>query len=369
MFNLQRNRSRQPIHQRLSGVALTAGLLAVLTSPAQAQFGSDSGGSEASGGNGRITGLAFNIGGAAPPSASNCIVEGYEGDGRYYVIAVEYGSERDEADRVVEGVIKDRDVVGDDESILDRELVTEEDDNYVAPNPQLVDPDNEDQPEADGSDLDSFHTDLENGKFDVDGSEWAVWHVYCGDKEEPEDEDFSIVAAPTSPAGLVLPALDFVEEYLPEPQLTLQPFDEDNDWTYVQAPIDFRTTTETLQPITITADTGGPEEIREWITITATPNTVIYNSGDTDTNPTQTECPAEAADDPYVIETPGVCSYSYRNSSSIKPNNVFEAELSITWTVDSIDKDGVQRTLTVEPTTEQVDVAVAEVKAVNVYDR
>ncbi len=336
------------------GVTILAGI-----QPASA------GGRTAADSDGRsISGTAHYPGGARP-TRSDCRVEGYQGT-HNYSIANHYGLENESITETVAPIGDNGKPVeqtpseeadntnkadrqyGEDDADIDKiggDLIKEEGQSAGGLGPEVV----------------TFNVQTQDGKFALDGEGWSVWRVFCGDAKEA-----SIVAVPDSPLGLVPGALDFIEDYVPEPDLTLQPFDKQNDWTYVQSAIDFRTPAATLQPVVITADTGGPFEVRRWITITATPTTVRYDSGDTTVDPSYTECPAENADDPYVPETPGTCSFRYRNGSSIAENGKFEAELSIIWEVEFVASDGSSGSLDMDPTVQQEDVAVAEVKAVTV---
>ena len=116
----------------------------------------------------------------------------------------------------------------------------------------------------------------------------------------------------------------------------------------------------------MTIDSGGPEPV--WVTITAIPTTLTYKSGDplVDGDRAEKSCPVDPyATAEYVEDQPGECSYQYINASSVANRNVFEAELELDWTITYESSDG-PGTLTVDPTVQEQDVAVAEVKVVNI---
>ncbi len=194
------------------------------------------------------------------------------------------------------------------------------------------------------------------------GGEYTVWI----NDDCPWGQEVSYV--PVSAVQLLPDFQALAQDYLTEPELTLKPFDPERDWTYVNVPIDFRTTPESVEPVVVTIDSGGPDPV--WVTITATPSVLTYRSGDPLAEGAQAEksCdvdPHATAD--YNPDVPGECSYQYINASSVADGNVFEAELELQWdvTYDSSDGPG---TLAVDPTVQEEEVGVAEIKAVNVYD-
>ena len=343
---------------RVVAVAGSVGLVLAFAAQLAHAQGNLDGGTSASAGRGGFQATAFYLG-PAGPARSDCDVEGFEGEGRY-IVSDHVG--KDGKATVTEGVT----TKGEDGSrTTETEQVVEDGtqaDIDASGAGNILDEEGFDVGIFEGTSR-GFGVDTVDGRFKLDDVDWTVHRVFCG---TPRPEEPNIVAVPDSPLGLALPALDVVRGYLPEPELSLEPVDPDEGWTYVQTPVDFRTPAETLQPVTITADTGGPPEIRRWLTITAEPNTVIFDSGDESVSPSSAECPAEMAADPYVPETPGACSFTYRNGSSIADGNVFEAELSITWTVAYEASDGSSGFLDMEPISQQEDVAVAEIKVVNI---
>ncbi len=237
------------------------------------------------------------------------------------------------------------------------------------PAPTAVDTDITPATGTPGSDI--SYQEIEDGEIELDGVPYNVYEVTgCDGYADGQTE---IVFAPPT-AAAYLPAVDQVlRTVLPVPELTLKPFDEENDWTYVQAPIDFRTDAASLAPVSFVLDSGGPDfvggvRIRRWIAVEAVPSLVIFESGDPLAEETRVECSPEEALQPYVVETPGACSYQFRNSSSVTDSNLFDAELRVEWNVTFTRNDGPPGTIDVDPTINEEEIAVAEVKAVNVYN-
>lgn len=161
---------------------------------------------------------------------------------------------------------------------------------------------------------------------------------------------------------LLGPLLDHVEDRLHLPEAVFQPIDEDYGWTYVQVPVDFRTTPETWEPIVVTAAIDGPPGFAPWVTITATPTELWLASGDPNDPGPVAGCRGAQAVAPYVAATPGACSYTFRNASTIMADGVFPAELGIVWDVSYESSDG-PGTLSVEPTVNAAPIRVSEIKA------
>lgn len=195
--------------------------------------------------------------------------------------------------------------------------------------------------------------------------------------DQYEDGQTEIVVAPDQATFMIPSMRSMLAEQFPVPELILQPFDKKNDWTYVQAPIDIRVTPESLAPLTLTADTGGPDfadlpgdggeiQVRRTMTATATPRKVIFKSGDPIAKDTEIECTPEEAVAPYVEEDPGACSYRYFNSSSVTDSGVFEAEVLVEWDIQFTRNDGPGGTFEVDPSFLYEDVRVAEIKVVNI---
>ncbi len=231
--------------------------------------------------------------------------------------------------------------------------------------PEVVD---EDEAVAGGSFGDDLgFRDVVDGEVELDGVPHVVYEVSGCDGYEPGQVE--VVFAPPSAATYIPAAEVTLSRILPVPALEFIPFDEENGWTYVQAPIDFRTDAESLAPVSFVIDSGGPDfvggvQIRRWLAITAVPRMVIFESGDPLAEETVVECSPEEALAPYVEEVPGACSYQFRNGSSVTDSNFFDAELRVEWDVTFTRNDGPPGVMDVEPTVNEEEVAVAEVKAV-----
>ncbi|MFV0258455.1 MAG: hypothetical protein ACK5PP_08420, partial [Acidimicrobiales bacterium] len=155
---------------------------------------------------------------------------------------------------------------------------------------------------------------------------------------------------------------DSVERQLPAPDPVIRPQNPQPGWVIVQVPLDFRTTPETWRTITATASVDGPSGMSPWVTITAVPKELIFASGDPADPGLVAGCVGDAAIAPYVAETPGACSYTYRNASTIVASDVFTVEVGITWDVTYTSSSGSGR-LEMGPTITQVPLRVTEVKA------
>lgn len=204
---------------------------------------------------------------------------------------------------------------------------------------------------------------IEDGIAELSGGEFTVWtNDNC-----PWGQEISYV--PANAEQLLPDFYDLAKDRLPEPELLLEPFDEEEDWTFVQVPLDFRTTPETVEDVVVTIDSGGPDPV--WVTITAVPTTLTYRSGDPLASGDRAEVTCDVrphATAPYVAESPGECSYAYQNASSVADGNIFEAELILEWEVTYESSDG-PGTLVVDPTVQVEQVRIAEAKAVNIYSR
>ena len=191
----------------------------------------------------------------------------------------------------------------------------------------------------------------------ADGRSYALFRKRCN------GSDALIWVPQLTVQGDLLPAaIDEMTRRLHYPEPVFEPLDADFGWSYVQVPLDFRTTEATWQPIVVTAEVDGPPGSSPWVTITAEPTELWFSSGDpTDPGPVAA-CGTADAIAPYVAETPGACSYVYRNASTTVDGDTFAAELGIVWDVTYESSDG-PGTLTVDPTVTPAPVQVAEIKA------
>ncbi len=154
----------------------------------------------------------------------------------------------------------------------------------------------------------------------------------------------------------------YAEDRLPAPVPVFLPWDEELGWTYVQVPIDFRTTPETWEPVVLTAYVPGPPGTVPWVTLTVEPDRLLFASGDPTDPGLVASCVGPAAVAPYDPEVPGACSYTYRNASTTVPSGVFTAELGISWTATYESSNG-PGTLDLAPTITPTPIQIAEIKA------
>lgn len=151
-----------------------------------------------------------------------------------------------------------------------------------------------------------------------------------------------------------------VEAAIPEPATTFTPWDEKFGWTYVNVPVDFRVIPAAVTVVSLSNSlSNGLTSVSA--TLTATPTVVTFSPGEP--KGLDVSCSTDDALAPYVAETPGVCSYRYRNSSAIAANGrTFSVTIAVTWTMrlesseGSRDLDPFERTWTHE-------IGVAEVQA------
>lgn len=173
------------------------------------------------------------------------------------------------------------------------------------------------------------------------------------------EQSGSFVWVPNITAADLLPALsDRVRAELQPPQVQFEGLDPEFGWAYVTVPLDFRVTN--LAPVSVTASVAaGPLFV--WATVTATPSTVTFLPGEPRGGPMS--CSSSGAAMAYYPDTPGECSYTYRDTSAISANGrTFTTTLSVDWVVtyDSSSGSGTLPTLTLSSSTE---LAVAEIQA------
>lgn len=163
-------------------------------------------------------------------------------------------------------------------------------------------------------------------------------------------------------AELRVQLFESIKDRLHYPEPILTPLSEEHGWALVQVPLDFRTTAETVSPIVLTAAIDGPNPV--WVTITATPEALWFFSGDQRASVQSTRCDISQALAPYVAETPGQCSYTYRNSSAYarSGSDVFPARMAFDWIVTYESSSGTG-TIDAERTFTDVPLEVAERKA------
>ena len=151
--------------------------------------------------------------------------------------------------------------------------------------------------------------------------------------------------------------LALVNGQLTPPTVTWPDKDPEHNWLYVNAAMDFR-----VDPIDQIRETKTISNLADTVTawVQADPVSVVFEPGEPGGK--FLECGYQAALAPYVQSTPGRCSYKYKNSSSIAPNNVFNTTTSVFWTVT---------TSSAEPrppgrSWRRTNIPVAEIQAIEV---
>lgn len=208
------------------------------------------------------------------------------------------------------------------------------------------------------------------------GREWAIatygpdivnrvvaaqvqYQRYCYDPESRDVDPASwgwywvpVVSQETVVAAL----FDHVWDYIEPPAVSWPSQDREYGWLYVKAPMDFR-----IAPVQAVSLTATVTNITGTVTATvsATPVSVTLEPGEPGALPVV--CPVDAATAGYLPETPGLCSYSYRNSSAIAPDAVFGVHASVLWSIETSDTEFDIDSIR---TWSSSQVSVAEVQAV-----
>lgn len=174
---------------------------------------------------------------------------------------------------------------------------------------------------------------------DVDPASWSTYWVPVVSQE-------TIVAA----------LFGHVWDYVQPPAVSWPSMDREHGWLYVQAPMDFRV--ESLEPVSVTASvTNITGSVSAWVS--ATPVSVTLEPGEPSGVPVV--CPIEAATAEYSAAAPGMCSYTYRNSSAVDEDGVFGVHASVLWRIQTSDPTFEVASIR---TWSSSEVAVAEVQAV-----
>jgi hypothetical protein len=100
-----------------------------------------------------------------------------------------------------------------------------------------------------------------------------------------------------------------------------------------------------------------------WATVTARPATLTFDPGDP-AGPGAVSCGGDGPVAPYVPETPGACSYKYRDASSTSPVDGyrFRTTLSISWSISWSSSTGGGGALAPFETSSSAQLAVAQVE-------
>lgn len=166
----------------------------------------------------------------------------------------------------------------------------------------------------------------------ADGVIEYLWQVKC---EDPETFQLSLVnefwvSAPT-PGDIVADLAEILPGYLDPPVVSWPNSSPDHGWLFVRVPMDFRISN--LGAVSVSASvTNAMGTVSA--SATATPSVAVFSSGEGG----GTECPFDAATLEYVPRSPGVCSYTYANSSAIA-GGTFESMTTVRWEITSTPTD------------------------------
>jgi hypothetical protein len=185
-----------------------------------------------------------------------------------------------------------------------------------------------------------------------------LWQTSCVDPETGLQDPTTIneywVADP-EPVDVVRAVFDYVEDYLDPPVVTWPNMSPEHGWLFVKVPMDFRV--NNLGTVSVTATVTNALGTASG-TVTATPGTIAFSSGDQGGG---ARCTADQAREPYLPRNYGVCSYTYLNSSAIV-GGAFSSLTTMAWDVTSSPADpSIPATL--DTVTAQA-LAVSEVQAV-----
>lgn len=147
------------------------------------------------------------------------------------------------------------------------------------------------------------------------------------------------------------------QQALPAPVPVFEKLDAQFGWAYVQTPVDFRAG-DAWRTVSVTASLGPV-----WARVTATPRRLTFDPGDP-AGPGPVTCEGDGPLAPYVPETPGACSYTYRNASSTSTLDGyhFSTQLTIEWSISWTSSTGAGGALEPYSTSSSALLAVAEVK-------
>lgn len=158
------------------------------------------------------------------------------------------------------------------------------------------------------------------------------------------------------PADLVPAVFAYLPDYLDPPVVEWPNMSPDRGWLFVKVPMDFRV--NNLAPVTVTAIATNILGQTATASVTATPDRVVFTSGE---GSGSAECSAEEAQSAYAPGAPGACSYRYVNSSAVVGGQ-FGTRTTMYWAVTSNPFDATQPT-ELDTWSEQA-LAVSEVQAV-----
>lgn len=151
-----------------------------------------------------------------------------------------------------------------------------------------------------------------------------------------------------------------VEERLPSPRVGSAP---PADRVVVNVGMWLWTNPAQYQPVSVTAWVPTTAGIA-WATTTATPIRLVFVSGEPGASPMLCQGPGREWLPQYGDELASPCMYTYQHSSEITASNVFDATLSIVWSVRWTSNVGVGGSLGEYTTSTNQPITVNEIQAI-----
>ena len=162
------------------------------------------------------------------------------------------------------------------------------------------------------------------------------------------------------PAHLGTNAAAAVEERLPSPRVGSAP---PADRVVVNVGMWLWTNPAQYQPVSVTAWVPTTAGIA-WATTTATPIRLVFVSGEPGASPMSCQGPGREWLPQYGDELASPCMYTYQHSSEITASNVFDATLSIVWSVRWTSNVGAGGSLGEYTTSTNQPITVNEIQAI-----
>lgn len=167
--------------------------------------------------------------------------------------------------------------------------------------------------------------------------------------------------APQIPAArLGTDAAAAVEQRLPSPRMGSAP---PADRVVVHVGMWLWTDPAQYQPVSVTAWVPTSTGI-VWATTTATPVRLVFVSGESGASPISCQGPGRKWLPQYGDELASSCMYTYRHSSEITASDVFNATLSIVWSVRWTSNVGAGGSLGEYTTSTDQQITVNEIQAI-----
>jgi len=151
-----------------------------------------------------------------------------------------------------------------------------------------------------------------------------------------------------------------VEERLPSPRVGSAP---PADRVVVNVGMWLWTNPAQYQPVSVTAWVPTTAGIA-WATTTATPIRLVFVSGEPGASPMSCQGPGREWLPQYGDELASPCMYTYQHSSEITASNVFDATLSIVWSVRWTSNVGAGGSLGEYTTSTNQPITVNEIQAI-----